>query len=117
MPGTEQQPAPQQPAPQGNTVGGPVEQIIFEAPKQQASPVPSIINMPDHEVRVARWFQIYVRLARPSLDWATLGWFIWVTIAEPMIKREFNVTAAGMCLAWCATVYGFKFAEKVKGVA
>jgi len=79
--------------------------------------VPSTINMPDHEVRQERWYQIFVRLARPSLDWATIGWFVWCTMLEPMIKNRFDSTAVPMCLVWCATVYGFKFAEKIKGVA
>lgn len=79
--------------------------------------VPSSINMPDHEVRQAKWYQIFVRLARPTLDWATIGWFVWCTIMEPVIKDRFDSTAVPMCLVWCATVYGFKFAEKIKGVA
>lgn len=79
--------------------------------------VPSSINMPDHWVRQQTWFQVFVRLARPSLDWATIAWFVWVTIIEPAGFRHFDPIACGMCLAWSATVYGFKYAEKIKGVA
>lgn len=75
------------------------------------------INMPDHPVRQARWYQIYVRLARPSLDWATLAWFCWVTMAQPMLLRTFDIVACGMALAWCAAVYSVKTYEKTKGVA
>ena len=88
-----------------------------EQPNAGTPAVPSSINMPDHEVRQAKWYQIYVRLARPTLDWATIAWFVWVTMLEPLIRHTFNIPAAGMSLTWCATVYGFKFAEKVKGVA
>jgi hypothetical protein len=86
-------------------------------PNAGSPSVPSSINMPDHEVRQEKWYQVYVRLARPTLDWATIGWFAWVTILEPVVKDRFDSTAAPMCLVWCATVYGFKFAEKIKGVA
>jgi hypothetical protein len=86
-------------------------------PNAATPSVPSAINMPDHAVRQAKWYQIYVRLARPSLDWATLGWFVWCTILEPVIKNRFDSTAVPMCLVWCATVYGFRYAEKIKGVA
>ena len=79
--------------------------------------VPSTINMPDHEVRQEKWFQVYVRLARPTLDWVTVGAVGWVLIVQPAIQRQFDVAAAGLTLAWAATVYGFKFAEKIKGVA
>jgi len=86
-------------------------------PNAGSPAVPSTINMPDSPIRQAAWFQSYVRLARPTLDWASVAWLVWVTIVEPAMGRSFNIPAAGMACAWCATVYGFKFAEKVKGVA
>ena len=95
-------------------VNGPVDTMLVEAQKLATA---SSINMPDHEVRTARWYQLYVRMARPTLDWATLAWFIWVTLAQPLFQKSFDIAACGMCLGWCATVYGFKFAEKIKGVA
>lgn len=75
------------------------------------------INMPDHPVRMTKWYQLYVRLARPSLDWATLAWFVWVTICQPLFLRTFDVVACGMSLVWCAAVYGVKTYEKMRGVA
>lgn len=80
-------------------------------------PVPSTINMPDSLIRQHAAYQLYVRLARPTLDWATVSWLVWVTIVEPWTFRSFNPAACGMAIGWAATVYGFKFAEKVKGVA
>ena len=88
-----------------------------EQPNAGTPSVPSTINMPDHEVRQARWYQVYVRLARPTLDWATLAWFCWVTMIQPVVAGRFDVAACGMSLAWCATVYGIKTFEKTKGVA
>ncbi|TZG23967.1 hypothetical protein [Sphingomonas montanisoli] len=96
------------------TIAGPIEQVVVEAPK---AATPSAINMPDHEVRTTRWYQIYVRLARPTLDWATIAWFLWCCIIEPAFRRHFDIVAVGMCLAWCAAIYGIKTYEKQKGVA
>ena len=91
-----------------------IEKVTVEAPKPA---VPSSINMPDHEIRSRPWYQGYVRLARPSLDWATIAWFIWVTILQPVIDNKFDIVACGMCLAWCAAVYSIKTYEKKAGVA
>lgn len=88
-----------------------------EDPNAGKPPVPSTINMPDHEIRQQRWYQIYVRLGRPTLDWATIGWFVWCTVLEPLTRHRFDSTAVPMCLLWCAAVYGIKTVEKVKGVA
>lgn len=79
--------------------------------------VPASINMPDHEVRQAKWYQVYVRLARPTLDWATIAWFCWGTMVQPIIAGKFDIVAVGMCLAWCAAVYSIKTYEKKQGVA
>jgi hypothetical protein len=79
--------------------------------------VPSIINIPDHPIRHTRWYQIYVRLARPTLDWATIGIMIWTTILQPLLTNEFDIVAAGMSYTWAAAVYGIKTYEKTKGVA
>lgn len=86
-------------------------------PNASVPAVPSTINMPDHWIRQTVLFQLFVRLARPSLDWATVSWLIWCAIIQPAHFGKFDITATGMCMAWCATVYGFKFTEKIKGVA
>jgi len=85
-------------------------------PNAATPAVPASINMPDHEVRQQRWYQVYVRLARPSLDWATLAWFIWCTMVQPIVS-QFDIVATGMCLAWCAAIYSVKTYEKRTGVA
>lgn len=79
--------------------------------------VPSSINMPDHEVRQEKWFQIYVRLARPTLDWVTNAAVLWTMILQPWLFTKFDIAAASLSLAWAGTVYGLKTFEKTKGVA
>ena len=77
----------------------------------------STINIPDHPIRHTKLYQLYVRLARPTLDWATIGIMLWTTILQPLLTREFDIVAAGMAYAWAAAVYGIKTYEKTKGVA
>lgn len=82
-----------------------------------AQPVPSSIPMPDHWVRQNVLFQLYVRLARPTLDWATVLWLVWVGVLQPRYFGKFDPAACAMAMAWAATVYGIKLTEKIKGVA
>lgn len=88
-----------------------------DTPNAGTPSVPSTINMPDHWVRQTVAFQLFTRLARPALDWVTVYWLLWVAILQPWRFNRFDITACGMAMAWCATVYGFKFTEKIKGVA
>lgn len=80
-------------------------------------PVPSVINMPDHSVRQERWFQVFVRLSRPTLDWVTIIILLWTCIAQPWFFDKFDIVAAGMSYAWAAAVYGIKSWEKKVGVS
>ena len=88
-----------------------------EVPNSGAPPVPSTINMPDHEVRQSKMYQLYVRLARPTLDWITNAAVLWTMIVQPRFEHKFDIVAAGLSLTWAAAVYGIKTYEKTKGVA
>jgi len=68
-------------------------------------------------VRQEKWFQIYVRLARPTLDWITNAAVLWTMILQPRFFNKFDIVAATLALAWAAAVYGIKSFEKIKGVA
>lgn len=81
------------------------------------APTPASINMPDHELRRWRSYQLFVRLARPTLDWVTVGGVAWNLIINPWAYRAFDVVAATLALTWAAAVYGIKTFEKTKGVA
>jgi hypothetical protein len=95
------------------TLSGPIDKVVVEA----QSPAQPGVNMPDHWIRGTWGYQLFVRAPRPALEWATLAWFIWVTIIQPHDRGVFDVAATGMCLAWCATIFGFKLVEKLKGVS
>lgn len=91
-----------------------VEAVNVAAPRP---PAPASIVMPDHEVRNTRGYQLFVRLARPTLDWVTIAILVWCTILQPLLFDKFDIVAAGMAYAWAAAVYGIKTYEKTKGVA
>jgi hypothetical protein len=83
-----------------------------------ASPaVPASINMPDSAIRQHWFYQLFVRLPRPALDWFTAFSVLWCLVIQPWAMGRFDPIATGLTLTWAATVYGFKFAEKIKGVA
>ena len=91
-----------------NAEGVTIERLAATAPA---------INMPDHAVRLTWGYQLFVRLARPTLDWLTNAAFAWTMILQPWLFNRFDVVAAGLALAWAAAVYGIKTWEKKAGVA
>src|SRR3546814_1897135 len=44
-----------------------------ETTENAARPIPASIPMPDHPIRHTRWWQMFVRLPRPALEWVTVG--------------------------------------------
>lgn len=73
--------------------------------------------MPDHPIRQKRWYQVFVRLARPTLDWignigAAYALFIGHWFATPMPD-----TYALIVLTFVGGLYGVRTYEKQKGVA
>lgn len=82
-----------------------------------ATPALPGVNMPDHPVRNAVWYQLLVRLARPTLDWignvgAAYALFLGHWIGKPMPE-----TYAVVTLMFVAALYGLKTYEKKAGVA
>ncbi len=79
-------------------------------------PVPSSINMPDHAIRQSPWWQAYVRLGRPTLDWITNGMVVHAGIVRPALGK-FELAYLLCVLTWAAAVYSIKTYEKKTGVA
>lgn len=95
----------------------PVPQALETRDDKAARPVPASIPMPDHEVRQARWYQIYVRLARPSLDWIGGAGAAWSLFAGDMFDKPMPDGTRLIVLGFVAALYGVRTVEKVKGVA
>jgi hypothetical protein len=84
-----------------------------------ARPIPASIPMPDSPIRQKGWYQVFSRLARPTLDWVgvfgaahAFGLFDGLGAFTPA-----NDGRAIIILAFVAALYGIRTAEKVTGVA
>lgn len=81
------------------------------------APAPASIPMPDHEVRQARWYQLYVRLARPTLDWVTVAGVLYAMLIGPAIGRPLAEGYLVQVLLFAGALFSIRSYEKVKGVA
>ena len=75
------------------------------------------INMPDHAVRQKVWFQLYVRLARPTLDWVGVVGAAYALFLGHWIGKPMPETYAGLTLLFVGALYGIRTFEKKAGVA
>lgn len=87
--------------------------------KASAPVVAASILLPDSPIRAATWYQIYSRLARPTLDWVgvagaahALGLFDGLHWFSPMDGARMIIA-----LTFITALYGIRSAEKFKGVA
>ncbi len=79
--------------------------------------VPSVINMPDHEVRQKTWFQLFNRLARPFHDWLVAFGVGWAVLFGPIFKMPLGDGYLVQVLLYSGVTFGIRTAEKIKGVA
>lgn len=75
-----------------------------------------VLNLPDHEVRSARWYQLYNRLARPTLDWVCVGGTFYMLILGPIIGKAVTEGYLTISLAFIGGNIGARVVEKVKGL-
>lgn len=82
-----------------------------------AQPIPASIPMPDSPIRLKAWYQVYARLARPTLDWVGVGGAIH---AFGLLDRWLPPVDEGrsiIILGFVAALYGVRTFEKARGVA
>lgn len=94
-----------------------VENVEHATVERAKTPAAASITMPDHEVRQARWYQLYVRLARPTLDWIADLAALYGMVIAPATGRPLDDGYLVQVLLFVGTVYGVRSFEKVKGVA
>ncbi len=80
-------------------------------------PVPASIPMPDSPIRAKSWYQIYARLARPTLDWIGCAGAIHAFGLVDRWVPPLDEARAIIVLAFVASLYGVRTFEKTKGVA
>lgn len=82
-----------------------------------AQPIPASIPMPDSPLRMKWWYQAYVRLARPTLDWVTVAGVLYALVIGPAIQRPLDDGYLVQVLLFATAVFSIRSYEKVKGVA
>lgn len=82
-----------------------------------APAIPPSINLPDHPVRQTRWYQIYARLARPTLDWIGCAGAAWSLFLGDWIGIPMDDGTRIIVLGFVAALHGVRTYEKTKGVA
>lgn len=92
------------------------DRVVVAAGSPSPSAAPSI-TMPDHEVRSTRWFQLYVRLARPTHDWLVAFGVGWALLLGPMALRPLGDGYLVQVLLYAGATFGIRTLEKIKGVA
>lgn len=80
-------------------------------------PIPASIPMPDSAVREQWWYQLYVRLARPTLDWVGVGAAAYNMGLCDFLLRPVPDTTRVIVLLFVGALYGVRTAEKMRGVA
>lgn len=91
--------------------------MTAETTETAARPIPASIPMPDHPVRQSKIYQLYVRLARPTLDWVTVVGVLYALLIGPAISRPLDDGYLVQVLLFATAVFGIRTVEKVKGVA
>lgn len=82
-----------------------------------AQPIPASIPMPDSPIRMKTWYQIYARLARPTLDWVGVGGSVHAFGLLDRWLPPVDEARAIIILGFVAALYGIRTAEKMRGVA
>lgn len=73
--------------------------------------------MPDSPIRLKAWYQVYARLARPTLDWIGCAGAAWSLFVGDWLKNPMDDGTRIIVLGFVAALYGVRTFEKAKGVA
>lgn len=82
-----------------------------------ARPIPASIPMPDSPIRANKWYQFYVRLARPTLDWVGVAAAAWSLFVGDWLSKPMDEGTRIIVLGFVAALYGIRTLEKTQGVA
>src|SRR3546814_9129715 len=64
--------------------------------------------MPDHPIRHTRWWQMFVRLPRPALEWVTVGGIGYALIIGPAIQRPLGDGYLSQALLFAGGLFGVR---------
>jgi hypothetical protein len=75
------------------------------------------VPTPDSPIRRKGWWQIYVRLARPTLDWVGVVGAVWALFLGDALGNPMDEGVRLIVLGFVAGLHGIRTFEKTKGVA
>jgi len=77
----------------------------------------SCIPMPDSPIRQRTWYQVYARLARPTLDWIGCAGAAWSLFLGDWLGMPMEDGTRLIVLGFVGALYGVRTYEKRAGVA
>lgn len=80
-------------------------------------PIPASIPMPDSAVRQGTTYQLYVRLARPTLEWVGVAGAGWSLFVGDWMGLPMDEGSRLIVLGFVAALFSIRTYEKTRGVA
>jgi hypothetical protein len=73
------------------------------------------VLLPDSPIRTRAWYQIYARLARPTLDWVGVVGAAWALFIGDWIDKPMEDGTRIIVLGFAAALHGIRSFEQMKG--
>ena len=80
-----------------------------------ARPIAASVLLPDSPIRAKAWYQIYARLARPTLDWVGVAGTVWATFLGDVMGNPMEDGTRIIVLTFAGALHGIRSFEQVKG--
>lgn len=80
-----------------------------------ARPIPASALLPDSPIRTKGWYQIYARLARPTLDWVGVVGAAWALFVGDWVRNPMDDGTRLIVLGFAAALHGIRSVEQMRG--
>lgn len=80
-----------------------------------ARPIPASVLLPDSPIRTKGWYQIYARLARPTLDWVGVVGAAWALFIGDWVRNPMDDGTRLIVLGFAAALHGIRSVEQMRG--
>lgn len=80
-----------------------------------ARPIAASVLLPDSPIRSKSWYQVYARLARPTLDWVGVVGAAWALFIGDWIGTPMDDGTRLIVLGFAAALHGIRSVEQMRG--
>lgn len=80
-----------------------------------ARPMAASSLLPDSPIRTRTWYQIYARLARPTLDWVGVVGAAWALFIGDWLANPMGNETRLIVLGFACALHGIRSFEHIKG--